>query len=165
MLHMCTVFRGFVSWSEREMPVLCGFTCVCGGGGGRGEGLCLFYCFFYTRTFLGILTFIIKSQKFDFTCPSWVLEINLFKQKQNKTMRFHERFPIWLWSWAGCVSAGSTGSNSHKASSESWNSSHKCVSLCLKLNRLVELSFRKTMSQPLRKKRYIFFFVCEKALQ
>lgn len=33
--------------------------------------------------FLSILTFIIKFQKFYFPWPSWILDINLFKQKQN----------------------------------------------------------------------------------
>lgn len=60
---------------------------------------------------------------------------------------------------AGCVSAGKTKGSSQNASSESWSRSHKCVSLCLRLNRVVELSFRERPCFSLEGNRDTYFFV------
>ena len=56
------------------------------------------------KMFLSILTFMIKSLRFYFPCPSWILEINLFKQKQNSKTLGEITLPSGAGS-GGCVSA------------------------------------------------------------
>lgn len=97
LYHMFTIFRVFISSSEGRCQCFF-FVCVV-----------FFFCIYVYYTHLiashikrmFLLNFIIKSQKFYFPCPSWLLEINLFKQKQYKTIKCPEKLPLSLWSWKG----------------------------------------------------------------